>query len=335
MTRRPLCLVCLILMLCMWIAELAGIPLISGVPLPDTVQTYIEKHPAAVICGEVQQCQTTEFSFSVCLKHVFLIVRSGVPLPDTVQTYIEKHPAAVICGEVQQCQTTEFSFSVCLKHVFLIVRSEKIPIENVKVFLKKEEDLPPGTQAVFSGQLESVGDPRNPGEFDSRQYHACQHIYYFMKKAVLKKKSTGYSGYRQKLLELKEQVLEILRNAAGKLKEQVLEILRNAAGKDSPVFEAMLLGEKTELEQEVKMRYQMAGMIHILAISGLHISILGMGLFSLLKKIGLGNGTAGLLSLMVMLQYGIFTGWEMELQDFCLLWLCFNMEYLQGEVFPP
>ncbi len=246
MTRRPLCLVCLILMLCMWIAELAGIPLISGVPLPDTVQTYIEKHPAAVICGEVQQCQTTEFSFSVCLKHVFLIVRS-----------------------------------------------EKIPIENVKVFLKKEEDLPPGTQAVFSGQLESVGGPRNPGEFDSRQYYACQHIYYFMKKAVLKKKSAGYSGYGQKLLELKEQVLEIL---------------RNAAGKDSPVFEAMLLGEKTDLEQELKMRYQMAGMIHILAISGLHISILGMGLFSLLKKIGLGNGTAGLLSLMVMLQYGIFTG---------------------------
>ena len=62
------------------------------------------------------------------------------------------------------------------------------------------------------------------------------------------------------------------------------------------------------------MRYQMAGMIHILAISGLHISILGMGLFSLLKKIGLGNGTAGLSR---------------------LLWLCFNMEYLQGEVFPP
>ncbi len=206
MTRRPLCLVCLILMLCMWIADLAGIPLVSGVPLPDTVQAYIEKHPNAVICGEVQQYQTTEFSFSVCLKQVFLIVRS-----------------------------------------------EKIPIENVKVFLKKEEDLPPGTFAVFSGRLEAVAAPRNPGEFDSRQYHSCQHIYYFMKKAVLKKKSSGYSGYRQKLLELKEQVLEIL---------------RDASGKDAPIFEAMLLGEKTDLDQEVKMRYQMAGMIHILAISG-------------------------------------------------------------------
>lgn len=38
-------------------------------------------------------------------------------------------------------------------------------------------------------------------------------------------------------------------------------------------------------------------MIHILAISGLHISVLGMGLFSLLKKLSLGNVPAGLISL--------------------------------------
>ncbi|CDA04901.1 DNA internalization-related competence protein ComEC/Rec2 [Blautia sp. CAG:257] len=70
----------------------------------------------------------------------------------------------------------------------------------------------------------------------------------------------------------------------------------------------MLLGEKSELDQELKLRYQMAGMVHILAISGLHISILGMGLFSLLKRIGLGNAGAGLVSLCVMLQYGMLTG---------------------------
>lgn len=70
----------------------------------------------------------------------------------------------------------------------------------------------------------------------------------------------------------------------------------------------MLLGEKSELDQDLKLRYQMAGMVHILAISGLHISILGMGLFSLLKRIGLGNAGAGLVSLCVMLQYGMLTG---------------------------
>ena len=66
--------------------------------------------------------------------------------------------------------------------------------------------------------------------------------------------------------------------------------------------------KKSELDQDLKLRYQMAGMVHILAISGLHISILGMGLFSLLKRIGLGNAGAGLVSLCVMLQYGMLTG---------------------------
>lgn len=76
MTRRPVCLVCLFLMLCMCLADLAGVPLIRGTPLPETVQTYIKKHPDSVICGEVQRCQATEFSFSVYLKQVVLICRS-------------------------------------------------------------------------------------------------------------------------------------------------------------------------------------------------------------------------------------------------------------------
>ena len=92
------------------------------------------------------------------------------------------------------------------------------------------------------------------------------------------------------------------------LKDRIHTVLKLSAGRDAPVFEAMLLGEKSELDQDLKLRYQMAGMVHILAISGLHISILGMGLFSLLKRIGLGNAGAGLVSLCVMLQYGMLTG---------------------------
>ena len=70
----------------------------------------------------------------------------------------------------------------------------------------------------------------------------------------------------------------------------------------------MVLGDKQDLDPEMRMRYQLAGIVHILAISGLHISILGMGFYNLLKKIGLGIWPAGIFSLGVMLQYGIMTG---------------------------
>lgn len=241
-----MCLVCLAVMLLMCLVDLAGFPLIRGNPLPETVQAWIEKHPKAVICGEVQSCQDTEFSFSVYLKQVYLINQS-----------------------------------------------EKFPIENVRMFLKTKEELPAGTMVYASGTLERVEGPGNPGEFDSRQYYACQHIYYFLKNAEIEKKSRTYSGYQQRLLDLKDKLCGIL---------------EKAAGEDAPVFEAMLLGEKTDLDSELKLRYQMGGMIHILAISGLHISILGMGLFQLLKRIGFGNTGAGIIALGIMLQYGMLTG---------------------------
>lgn len=136
-------------------------------------------------------------------------------------------------------------------------------------------------------------EPANPGGFDSQHYYACRHIYYFMKNAVVRKKTESYSGYRQLLLHVKEKCRQIL---------------TAAAGEDAPLFCAMVLGDKQDLEPEMRMRYQLAGIVHILAISGLHISILGMGLYNLLKKIGLGIWPAGIFSLGVMLQYGIMTG---------------------------
>ena len=96
-------------------------------------------------------------------------------------------------------------------------------------------------------------EPANPGGFDSQHYYACRHIYYFMKNAVVRKKTESYSGYRQLLLHVKEKCRQIL---------------TAAAGEDAPLFCAMVLGDKQDLDPEMRMRYQLAGIVHILAISG-------------------------------------------------------------------
>ena len=246
MIRRPMCLLCFLMMLSFGIADLAGIPLIRGNPLPASVQSWIEVHPASEICGEVERYESTEFSQSVYLKKTYLIYHS-----------------------------------------------KKFPINNVRVFLKNEEELKPGMQILVKGTLKSVEGPTNPGGFDSCQYYACRHIYYFMKKAVLLKKTSAYSGYRQAMLSVKEKCRSVL---------------ESVAGEDASVFDAVVLGDKTSLDPEIRMRYQMAGIVHILAISGLHISILGMGLYNLMKRVGFGIWPAGIFSLAVMLQYGMMTG---------------------------
>ena len=246
MKRRPVCLVCLFLMLCLYVTDLVGISMINGNPLPVSVQKYISEHPKLTVSGEVQECQAEEYSLSVYLKQVCLTVGS-----------------------------------------------EQIPIENIKVYLNKEEQIRIGMFLRVCGKLEEIPGSRNPGEFDSKQYYACQKIYYQMKDGKVCDKSTGYSYFGQFLQEIRQK--------AG-------TILDEAAGSYAGIFQAMILGERENLDAETKMQYQMAGIMHILAISGLHISFVGMGFFRLLKKAGAGNGVAGAASAFLIYAYGIMTG---------------------------
>ena len=249
----------------------------------------MRRRPVCILCLllVVFLCVTDWLGFSMT---------SGNPLPEPVQTWIKKHPESTICGEVVRCQENEEFQSVYLKDTYLIYNSEKVSIDNVRVYLKennKNKKLLAGSLILVSGKLEEVPEPGNPGEFDSRQYYACRHIYYVMKKGKVEKQSRNHSAYGQFLIGMKQKLAGILEKVCG-----------NEAG----AFEAIVLGDKSNLDVELKMRYQMAGIIHILAISGLHISLLGMGLYNILKKIGLGIRPAGLLALVIMLQYGLMTG---------------------------
>lgn len=244
------------------------------------------KRPVCVLCLLLMLflCMTDRLGFS--------LIR-GNPLPDSAQEWIRKHPDSTICGEVVRCENTENSLSVYLKDTYLIYHSEKNSIEQVKVFLNNKEELPVGSVILVSGKLEEIGSPRNPGEFDSKHYYACRHIYYYLKNAVVKKKSQTYSVYGQFLVNMRERF------------ERILEY---TCGNQAAAFDAIVLGDKSALEPEEKLRYQMGGIIHILAISGLHISLLGVGFYNLLKKTGLGIWPSGFISLAIMLQYGMMTG---------------------------
>ena len=70
----------------------------------------------------------------------------------------------------------------------------------------------------------------------------------------------------------------------------------------------MLLGDKSELADETKEIYQKSGMSHLLAISGLHVSIFGMTLYRLLRRAGLPFWLSGLPSMLLVLAYGVLTG---------------------------
>ncbi len=246
MTRRPMCLACLFIIGCFYFADFIGLPIITGSPISQNTQRWIEEHPESEIYGIIDQCEVTDYGKSVYLKNAYLIYKS-----------------------------------------------KKLPIKNIKAYISSNDQANVGAYCLLSGKLERIPPKRNPGEFDSRQYYACRHIYYQMKKARIKKMSAP---------------IDISAAILAKMKAYLQNILCAIAQEDASVFQAIILGDKRNLDEEVKIRFQMAGIMHLLSISGVHLGIIAMGLFALLQRMGLGIWPSGLLSMWLMLFYGTLTG---------------------------
>ena len=69
MRRRPVCILCMLLVVFLCVTDWLGFSLIRGNPLPQSVQTWIRKHPESTICGEVVRCRENEDFQSVYLSY--------------------------------------------------------------------------------------------------------------------------------------------------------------------------------------------------------------------------------------------------------------------------
>ena len=155
-----------------------------------------------------------------------------------------------------------------------------------------------GSQVVVKGICMVPETSGNPGQFDERSYYDARNIGLFLKKAEIKNQSAYYSFIKEKLASFREKQLQILTKNLESLEEKG----------DMGVLAAMLLGEKGYLEEETKTLYQKGGISHVLAISGLHITLIGMALYKGCRLVFGGFVFPAALGGIAMVYYGWFTG---------------------------
>lgn len=173
-----------------------------------------------------------------------------------------------------------------------------------------------GNLIILEGELYSFDSPGNPGQFDERSYYEDQGISYrfFVQSAAVT--SDSCRVFDQWLHEVRESVFE--------------KIMSCLPEEEGGVAAAMLLGEKSALTDEVKQLYQENGIAHILAISGLHISFIGAGIFFLLRRFVMPMRPAAVVSSALLLAYGEFTGFSVSAQRAVWMMICLLMARFLG-----
>ncbi len=164
-------------------------------------------------------------------------------------------------------------------------------IEQKKVVKK----LKPGDQCVFKGELHKPKAATMPNAFDYKQYLQDQHIHWQYK---IEKIERCYSPSQLKvdtfLLHIRLKGLELIE----------LHFPPSSEG----IVQALLFGERQLIDEEVEKGYQALGIVHLLAISGLHVAILVGGVYYVIIYCGVTHERARLIFLVLLPIYMVITG---------------------------
>ncbi len=171
--------------------------------------------------------------------------------------------------------------------------------QTVLCYLEAGECVPEiGSAVKAEGYLKTFQKATNPGQFDAASYYQILKISFQLNQTKILLKSTEYN-------RIKEFLFMLQNKCAGFFDAALLT-------KEASVMKTMLLGQKRGADAEIKELYQQNGIAHILAISGLHISLLGMSLYKLLKRLGIAPSAGTVISLCAIFLYVCMTGFSVS-----------------------
>lgn len=134
----------------------------------------------------------------------------------------------------------------------------------------------------------------NPGNFDTKKYYNNLGIY--------------CSLYVQEIIVIGTEINQ-LQNYMYRLRIKGTDTLYSILGeKNGGLLAAILFGDKNGMDMEQKERFQKVGISHIFAISGLHISLICIAIYKLIRRLTGSFIGAGILGTMVLICYILLTG---------------------------
>ncbi|WP_461811678.1 DNA internalization-related competence protein ComEC/Rec2 [Faecalimonas sp.] len=231
----------------------------------------------------------------IITMQIFLLVagiRKMVPATDTFNSLEEKQVHALGC--IYKKETSSNGQILYLKDVHIQHQNHKLENIRIIVYNKQKRKFALGNKIFVSGKLRFFDEPRNFGNYNSKFYYEKQGILISISSTKIKIVSRNVWLVRNWLETLRE-----------KCDQSICEVLGKEKGK---IISAILLGEKREISSKWKELYQVNGIGHILAISGLHLSFIGTLFYSSFRKMGWSYKSAGGIVIVLMTLYVLMTG---------------------------
>ena len=227
----------------------------------------------------------------ICMIRLYIF--DDAPPPEAIPT-----ESVTLQGRIVDCETDTDRTILYLSDIFFYGDSAKeisnYKIKGIRCYLEENGEYKLGQTVAVQGFLQLPDGVHNDGGFDAAAYYAIQGYEYVLYDAKVLAAGQEY-----------DVIPEILRSIRTYAARQLYTYLDPES---SGIMTAMLLGDKSGIPDETKALYRTVGIYHILAISGLHIAMIGGMLYKALKFLRIKTFLAVLISMFVIVLYGTMIG---------------------------
>lgn len=205
---------------------------------------------------------------------------------------LEEGQSVRLAGKINRVEEKTNCFYYYLTDCSVEQSDHLMPCNDVLAYVSSD-DYSVGQILILQGTISLFDEATNEGQFDSRAFYRSQKIDFGVWVDSVERVEGKSDRFRVWLSRVRVE----------------LGIPLSRYADDDGVLSAMLLGDKTSLDSEIRSLYQKSGIAHVLAISGLHISLLGMTLYRLLRhRCGLTYLWAGIVAASFLVAYTLMTG---------------------------
>ncbi len=167
-------------------------------------------------------------------------------------------------------------------------------VQSEGELMNLSKQIEAGTSCTFNGHLTHPLKATVPNAFDYHDYLKNSRIHWVMTPDSIKDCSGGASSFFEKLAEYRAKGIQF------------------AAEEFSPqsrgIAAALLFGYREYIPDEINKAYRDLGIIHLLAISGLHVSILVSCIYFILIRSGVTHEWAARILLLLLPVYSLLAG---------------------------
>lgn len=230
---------------------------------------------------------------------VFLVGGLHKWKPSPLERNVKEGETVTLSGTVYRREERPDYQTFYLTDVHVRLEKQIIDESKILVYFKQYKTqklnlIEIGNTIQLTGKIRFFEPVSNPGNFDQKFYYQKEGMCAAVWCENIKVTDPSVQYIQEGLMRLRSSWKDVLTGCMG-------EYYGNC-------MSAILIGDKTELDRSLKELYQKSGIGHILAISGLHMSFLGIGLYQLLRKTGMSFLLAGTVGILFLVLYTLMTG---------------------------